>query len=116
MDQLSERVQSLEDRADRADINRQEIETRLLDKLTAIERVGQAQVDAIEALTEELKSQATKNELQDADIERVKQQVHELVTGFLRDNAQKAGVGIASITTVIWTVLQFAIEHWSAAS
>lgn len=106
MDQLSERVQSLEERADRADVNRQEIETRLLDKLTAIH-------EAIKGLTKEIQRQGDRNALQDQDLERLKEQVHNWLGDAWRRNAGKAAGGVAGLTTVVWGALELALRYFN---
>lgn len=105
MDQLSERVHLLEERADRADVNRQEIESRLLDKLTAIH-------EAIKGLTSEIQRQGDRNALQDQDLERLKEQVHQWLGEAWRKKAKQAGVGLAGLTTVVWGVLELALRYY----
>lgn len=104
--ELENRVGTLEERvADAANAR-----TEMIEKLSAIEQVGQAQVSAIEALTEELQRQAKRNELQDQDLERLKERVHGWVGDQLK--SPKSVGGVATLTTVVTLLIEVASRLW----
>ena len=108
--ELENRVGTLEERMEQAAQARAEIEERLIKKLTAIERVGLAQVSAIESLTEELQRQAKRNELQDQDLERLKQTVHGWVGEKL--SSPSAVGGVAGLTTATTILIEVVSRVW----
>lgn len=116
MDQLTDRVEMLEHRADNSDEQRAQIESRLLGKLSdieqAIEHMSCAQVEAIENLTAMLKSQTKRNDLQDGDLERVKEQIHQIMQEWLSSKKVKAAGGVAGISGIVALVVEIALRYF----
>lgn len=103
---IEERTKALESRADQSDLHRDEIESRLLNKLTSIEstieKMGHDQVEAIKALQASLASQSKRNELQDQDLERIKEVVHK----YMRDKTAPVSVAASGVATIIMLIAQ----------
>lgn len=121
MDQLTERVKHLEDRADYADEARQDLERSLLEELGEIKGAIHGLTKSVGDFAQQLLSQNTRNDLQDTELAELRTEVRKLVKEYLDDlKARAASIGkgagvMGGIGTVLWAVAEL-VRHFGGGA
>lgn len=114
MDAIEKRLTIVEERHDRADQARRELEKSLLDKLTAIEEAIKALTSVVQSQGQALTSQEQRNNLQDAEVAELRKHVREIVRDVLSSGAVtagKAGGAVGGVLAFLWAVFEVWVKY-----